>query len=48
MYENLIETREAADLTRDRIVQLAVNAFEASSTGASSAAINLDAWNRWP
>lgn len=30
MYENLIETREAADLTRGRIVQLAVNAFDAS------------------
>ena len=28
--ENLVATQEAADLTRDQIVQLAVNAFEAS------------------
>ena len=30
MNENLIATQEAADLSRDQIVQLAVNAFEAS------------------
>ena len=30
MNENLVATQEAADLTRDQIVQLAVNAFEAS------------------
>ena len=30
MTENLVATQEAADLTRDQIVQLAVNAFEAS------------------
>ena len=30
MNENLIATQEAADLTRDQMVQLAVNAFEAS------------------
>ena len=30
MNENLVATQEAADLTRDQIVRLAVNAFEAS------------------
>ena len=30
MNENLVATQEAADLTRDQIVSLAVNAFEAS------------------
>ena len=30
MNENLVATQEAADLSRDQIVQLAVNAFEAS------------------
>ena len=30
MNENLVATQEAADLTRDQIVQLAVNAYEAS------------------
>ena len=30
MNENLVATREAAGLSRDQIVQLAVNAFEAS------------------
>ena len=30
MNENLIATQEAADLTREQITQLAVNAFEAS------------------
>ena len=30
MNENLVATREAADLTREQIGQLAVDAFEAS------------------
>ena len=30
MNENLVATQEAADLTRDQIVRLSVNAFEAS------------------
>ena len=30
MNENLVAIQEAADLTREQIVQLAVNAFEAS------------------
>ena len=30
MNENLVATQEAADLTRDQIVQLAVHALEAS------------------
>ena len=30
MNENLVATQEAADLTRSKVVQLSVNAFEAS------------------
>ena len=47
MNENLIATQEAADLTREQITQLAVNAFEASWLPPEEKAVLLGRLDRY-